>query len=107
MRTTRVHLLVCLLATSAACASRPPAPPLSRVVTLAGEGPHVAPSGLSDPFGVAVTGDGTVFVTDGAGGRVYRIARDGAAPVAEGLAMPSGVAVAPDGALVVADTGAH
>lgn len=85
-----------------------PPDPLTKVVTLAGEGPRVASTGLSDPFGVAVAPDGAVFVTDGEGGRVFRIAEDGAlTTVAEGLDMPSAIAVLPDGNLVVANTGAH
>lgn len=87
-----------------------PKPPvaLTKVVTLAGEGPRVASTGLSDPFGIAVNDDGAIFVTDGTGGRVFRIAPDGVlTQVAEGLDMPSAIAVLPDGGLVVANTGAH
>jgi glucose/arabinose dehydrogenase len=82
--------------------------PLTKVVTLAGEGPRIASTGLSDPFGVAVGPDGAIFVTDGTGGRVFRIGADGAlTQVAEGLDMPSAIAVLPDGGLVVANTGMH
>ena len=87
-----------------------PTPPgsLAKVVTLAGEGPRIASTGLSDPFGVAVDDAGAIFVTDGTGGRVFRIGPDGAlTQVAEGLDMPSAIAVLPDGGLVVANTGAH
>lgn len=82
--------------------------PLAKVVTLAGEGPRIATTGLSDPFGVAAGPDGAVFVTDGTGGRVFRIGRDGAlTQVTDGLDMPSAIAVLPDSGLVVANTGAH
>jgi sugar lactone lactonase YvrE len=78
------------------------------VVTVAGEGPRLDNAGLSDPFGVAVAPAGDVFITDGAGGRVFRIGRDGSVTqAAAGLDMPSAVAVGPDGALLVANTGAH
>ncbi len=106
----RVIFAFTLLLLSAACTPAPPRPPapLARVVTLAGDGPRVGASGFTDPFGVAVAKDGTVFVTDGKGDRLYRIATDGTVTVAaERLDMPSALAVAPDGALVVANTGAH
>src|SRR5262245_32059622 len=107
MRMPRSLLVFTCLVAACGTAPTPPPPPLARVVTLAGDGPRVAAAGLSDPFGVAVAADGTVFVTDGTGGRVFRIGPDGAtAPVAEGLDMPSGVAILPDGALAVANTGA-
>ena len=82
--------------------------PLTKVVTLAGEGPRIASTGLSDPFGVAVDRNSAIFVTDGTGGRVFRIGADGAlTQVAEGLDMPSAIAILPDGGLVVANTGMH
>lgn len=82
---------------------------LTRVVTLAGEGPRVASSGLADPFGVAASPDGAIYVTDGDGGRVFRIASGESdfATVAEGLDMPSALVVLPGGDLAVANTGAH
>ena len=75
---------------------------------------------LSDPFGVAVAADGTLFVTEGIGGhRITRIGSDGADAVYAGgvegfrdgvgasarFNTPSGVAVGSDGTLYVADTG--
>ena len=87
--------------------SRPPKP-LVAVVTVAGAGPKISAATLSDPFGVAADDDGNLFVSDGAGGRLYRISAEGAVTVAaEQLDMPSAVALAPDGSLVVANTGAH
>ncbi len=87
--------------------SRPPKP-LVAVVTVAGVGPKISAATLSDPFGVAADDDGNLFVSDGAGGRIYRISAEGAVTVVtEQLDMPSAVALAPDGSLVVANTGAH
>ena len=113
-RRATVAALAALVAIGIACVvwlawpePRPPGP-LARVVTLAGEGPRAVPSGLSDPFGVAVAADGAIFVADGTGGRVYRIGTDDAvAVVAEGLDMPSALAVLSDGTLAVANTGAN
>jgi sugar lactone lactonase YvrE len=81
---------------------------LSSTRTLAGgtvdpNAPH-----FSNPFGVAVAADGTVFVTDGEKNNLSRIAPDGETKViAENLDTPSAVALAADGALIVADTGSH
>lgn len=81
---------------------------LTAVVTLAGTGPQGAVNALADPFGVAVSDDGDVYVTDGLGGRVYRVEADGRlAVITEKLDMPSALAVTPDDALIVANTGAH
>lgn len=88
----------------------PPLAPLSMIHTLAG----AANSGgsqetrLTDPFGLTVTPDATIYVTDGDTGRLWRINPDGSAKViAENLDTPSAIALAPDGSLVVAETGAH
>jgi len=87
------------------------------VTTVAGDG---SPLELSDPFGVAVGADGSIYMTDaGEHNRIQRIAPDGSitriAGGPEGFLdgvfdkalfnSPSGLAVAPDGALIVADTG--
>jgi sugar lactone lactonase YvrE len=87
------------------------------VTTVAGDG---SPLELSDPFGVAVGADGSIYMTDaGERNRIQRIAPDGnitrLADSVEGSGdgvedkalfnTPSGLAVAPDGDLIVADTG--
>ncbi len=137
MRIARVALVMLLAAGSAAAvlwwrASRLAGdqrldPDWSAVVTvLAGDGVAEARDGeahrarFSDPFGVAVTGDGTVYVADGVGshrirvltpdGRVTTLAggergfRDGAGSAAQ-FDTPSAIAIAADGSLYVADTG--
>jgi sugar lactone lactonase YvrE len=82
--------------------------PFAAVRTLAG-----APSGnnsvrFGDPFGIAVAGDGKVYVSDGETGRIWQIASDGAAKViAENLNTPSAIALGTDGTLIIADTGSH
>ncbi len=99
-----------LLGLNFACASKPTEQraPLTRVRTLAGAAVGAEAARFSNPFGVAVATDGSVFVTDGEQNRLYRIAPDGATKVvAENLSTPSAVALSPDGTLVVADTGSH
>ena len=87
------------------------------VTTVAGDG---SPLELSDPFGVAVGDDGSIYMTDaGEHNRIQRIAPDGSitsiAGGPEGFGdgifdkasfnSPSGLAIAPGGDLIVADTG--
>ncbi len=93
--------------------TRPPGP-LVAVMTLGGLGPRIhtdaanGAEGLSDPFGVVVDGAGTIFVSDGIGGRVFRLSANGQTEVVvSGLSMPSALALAGDGSLIVANTGAH
>lgn len=115
-RSTSAHRTIILILALAALAllawylwarTRPPGP-LLLAVTLAGEGPKIASSSLSDPFGVAVDEDGNIYVSDGRGGRIHRLNEEGALEtIASGLDMPSGVALAPDGTLIVAETGVH
>jgi sugar lactone lactonase YvrE len=63
---------------------------------------------LREPFGIAVAGDGTIYVSDGDAGRLWQIAPGGARKaVAENLNVPSAIALAPDGTLVFAETGSH
>src|SRR5262249_41191134 len=79
-----------------------------------------SPLNLSDPFGVAVGADGSIYMTDaGEHNRIQRIAPDGNITTigvgVEGFgdgvggkaqfSTPSGIAVAPNGDLIVADTG--
>jgi sugar lactone lactonase YvrE len=108
-------------------ADTPPVPDLrSTVLVLAGEGIEGARDGaadqarFSDPFGVAVASDGSVFVADageshrirriGSDGQVSTLAggergfRDGSATAAR-FNSPSGLAIDAHGSLYVADTG--
>ena len=100
--------------------TRKPAPTLigwkAQVTTIAGDG---SPLELSDPFGVAVGANGTIYFTDaGDHNRILKITPEGNVSLAggvegygdgvEGKALfnsPSGLAVAPNGWLIVADTG--
>ena len=96
----------------------------AHVTTLAGDGSPAFRDGaqpaFSDPFGVAVAVDGTVFVADaGESNRIRQIAPDGTVTTlaggSEGFSdgvsaaasfnTPSGLVLAPDGSLFVADTG--
>lgn len=80
--------------------------PLSEVLTVAGAGGGAAR--FTEPFGIAVSSDATIYVTDGDAGKLWQIKPDGGARiVAENLDTPSAVALAPDGSLVIAETGAH
>jgi hypothetical protein len=107
-----------------------PLPPGWRAVVtvLAGDGRRGVLDGAAgearfmDPYGVAVAGDGTVYVADGVPAhRIRAISRDGMVTTIaggrRGLAdgrgteasfdSPSGLAIGPDGVLYVADTGNH
>jgi sugar lactone lactonase YvrE len=87
--------------------TRPPGL-LITTVTLAGDGPQIASSSLSDPFGIAVDQEGNIYASDGRGGRIHRFTKTGELQtVSSGLEMPSGLALTRDGALIVAETGAH
>src|ERR1043166_4027686 len=89
------------------------------VTTVTGDG---SPLALSDPFGVAVGADGSLYMTDaGDDNRVQKIEPDGkitriaGGPEGSGDGVgdkalfnsPSGLAIAPNGDLIVADTGNH
>jgi len=89
----------------------------ANVTTIAGDG---SPLVLSDPFGVAVAPDGTIYVADaGESNRIRKISPDGnitilaggnegfadGAGVAASFNTPSALALGPDGNLYVADTG--
>lgn len=107
---------------------RPPSPRYWPVLasTMAGAGTpgradgFVSAAAFSDPFGVAVDGEGNTYVTDaGDNNAVRKIAPTGEVTTIAGgvegwhdgqgaaaqFDTPSGIAVAPDGSLVVADTG--
>ncbi|HKC63737.1 MAG TPA: SMP-30/gluconolactonase/LRE family protein, partial [Pyrinomonadaceae bacterium] len=78
----------------------------SNVRTLAGADANSIRFG--DPFGVACSQDGAIYVSDGEAGRIWQIAKDGSVKsIAENLNTPSAIAPAPDGTLIVADTGSH
>lgn len=111
--------------------SQPRTPVLERgwastVITLAGDGVagvvdgHADRARFSDPFGVAVAMDGTVYVADaGTAQRIRRLSPDGIVSTmaggepgfADGLGSaarfnsPSGLAIDAHGTLYVADTG--
>jgi sugar lactone lactonase YvrE len=88
----------------------------AHVTSIAGDG---SPLVLSDPFGVAIAADGTIYVADaGESNRIRKISPDGnvttLAGGGEGFAdgagasasfnTPSALALGPDGNLYVADT---
>jgi DNA-binding beta-propeller fold protein YncE len=80
--------------------------PLSEVFTVAGASGGAAR--FTEPFGIAVANDATIYVTDGDAGELWQIKPDGRASVLVGnLDTPSEVALAPDGSLLIAETGAH
>ncbi|HEV2913853.1 MAG TPA: SMP-30/gluconolactonase/LRE family protein [Pyrinomonadaceae bacterium] len=88
--------------------TRPAPPPLSAVKTLAGAATSNDAVRFEDPFGVAVSADGSVYVSDGGAGRIFRVTPEGVVQkVAENLDVPSAIALAPDGTLVLAETGSH
>ena len=136
MRLTRViwallalALVVALAATWLLTRPAAPEPPwVGAVSVLAGDGRDGWLDGsaddarFSEPFGLAATPDGRLFVSDaGSSHRIRQIAADGAVTTVAGggrgfadgrgsearFATPSGIALAPDGTLVVADTGNH
>lgn len=89
----------------------------AHVTTIAGDG---SPRGFSDPFGLAIDAEGSIYITDaGEHNRIQKITPDGnVTTIAGGVEgygdgvkdkaqfnTPSGLAIAPDGSLIVADTG--
>jgi sugar lactone lactonase YvrE len=63
--------------------------------------------GAGDLVGVAVSGDGTLFVSDRSAGLVYRRTPSGTVAVAvSGLDGPAGLALDADGSLLIAEEGA-
>jgi sugar lactone lactonase YvrE len=96
----------------------------AHVTNMAGDGSPLVrdgkQSGFSDPFGVAIAADGTIYVADaGESNRIRKISPDGnvttLAGGSEGFAdgagasasfnTPSALALGPEGNLYVADTG--
>ena len=137
MRAVRVAFVLVALAAAAAgvawwrMSARDEMAPLDRdwaavVTVLAGDGVAEWRDGeayrarFSDPFGVAMAADGTVYVADGVGShRIRAISVDGRVRTLAGgtrgfadgtggdarFDTPSGLAIAADGTLYVADTG--
>jgi sugar lactone lactonase YvrE len=103
-----------------------PTPPgwQAHVTTIGGDGSPLVrdgkPSAFSDPFGIALAADGTLYVADaGESNRIRKLSPDGnvttLAGGSEGFAdgagpsaafnTPSALALGPDGNLYIADTG--
>lgn len=76
--------------------------PTGRVLSVEGGNTSELASGLSQPMGVAIGGDGTVYVTEA--GRVVKLSGGKAQTVLDGLKRPEGIAVA-GGKLYIVDTG--
>src|ERR1044072_548063 len=95
----------------------------AHVTTIGGDGTPLVRDGkqsaFSDPFGVAIAADGTIYVADaGESNRIRKISPDGTvstlaggsegfadgAGAAASFSTPSALALAPDGNLYVADT---
>jgi len=76
----------------------------ANVTTFAGDG---SPQVFSDPFGIAVAKDGTIYVADaGESNLIRKIAPDGSATALSAtLDTPSSLAIDTNGNLYVADTG--
>ena len=90
--------------------TRKPAPTAigwhAHVTTVAGDG---SPQVLSDPFGIAVAKDGTVYVADaGESNSIRKISPEGSLTLytdgSNGFDTPSGIALDASGNLYVADT---
>ena len=84
------------------------------VTTLAGSGQPGSfdgtgtNAGFVRPTGVAVTADGTVYVSDSGAAQLRKITAAGeVTTLAADFNSPFGVAVGPDGALYVTDSGSH
>lgn len=76
--------------------------PTGRVLSVEGGNTSELTSGLSEPMGVAIGGDGTIYVAEA--GRVVKLSGGKAQTVIDGLKRPEGIAVA-GGRLYVVDTG--
>ncbi len=96
----------------------------AHVTTIAGDGSPIVrdgkQAGFSDPFGVAIAEDGTIYVADaGESNRIRKISPDGSVTTLAGgnegfsdgigtsasFNTPSALVLGPDGNLYVADTG--
>ena len=109
MRKCPVVFLLVILLTTATC-SRPTPTPFNwqaHVITVAGDG---SPAVLSDPFGIAISGDGTIYVSDaGEHNAIHKLKPDGTLTTIAGgddsFNTPSGLAIDTHGNIYVADTG--
>jgi DNA-binding beta-propeller fold protein YncE len=89
-----------------------------------GDGGAAKDAELNTPGGLAVDGEGTIFIADSGNHRVRKIGSDGNISAVTGtgtagfggdgalasaatLNFPTGLAIAPDGQLVIADTFNH
>lgn len=79
--------------------------PLAAVRTLAG----ASENRFGEVFGVAIGGNGAVFISDGNQGKIWEINQTTSASklVTDKLGTPSAIVVDKDGFLIVADSGAH
>ncbi len=107
-RSIIIVVVACCLCAFACRESNTP-PQLALVHTLAGlQGLNNERALFGEPFGVAVGEDETIYVSDGARGRIIAIAKDDKPRIiAENLSTPSGLAIDKNGALLIAETGAH
>jgi sugar lactone lactonase YvrE len=87
---------------------RRPYKPLNEVRTIAPTINKTERVRFKDPFGIATSEDGVIFLTDGETGKLWSIDEEGEAKVlAEGFDTPSSIAISSDESIVVADTGDH
>lgn len=78
--------------------------PLTKVQTLAGMGEMR----FGEVFGAAINQSGTVFVSDGAQGKIWRVEKSGETSlVTDKLDTPSALALDKDDSLIAADSGSH
>jgi sugar lactone lactonase YvrE len=63
------------------------------VLSVENGGVEVLATGLREPMGVAVAGDGTIYVSECHGGRVVKLAGGKAETVVDGLQHPQGLLV--------------
>lgn len=80
--------------------------PTGRVLSVEGGNVTELANGLDKPMGVAVAGDGTIYVAESGAGRIVRISGGRTETVIDGLARPEGIAIS-GGALLIADPGAN
>ena len=106
-----ISLFIVLLAATTLIpgCSRPTSTPFNwraHVSTLAGDG---SPAGLSDPFGIAIGRDGSIYVADaGEINAIHKLTTEGTLIRLAGgndvFNTPSGLAIDSNGSLYVADT---
>jgi sugar lactone lactonase YvrE len=72
-----------------------------RVLSVENGATQVLATGLREPMGVAVGGDGTIYVAECHGGRVVKISGGKAETVVEGLRQPQGLLILGDKLYIV------